>query len=189
MGVNMNSLLIDNAIGLILKWHAGQIRKGDGSPYIIHPVAVATILAKNGFSDETVSAGFCHDLLEDTQCPEKEIVDVCGEKVLEIVKAVTNDGQLSDEKDWEKKKLKYIDSVRNGPEGAKAVCVADKIHNLQSLLTAYKIQGPKIWSKFNRGKQQKLWFEKLVLKMLKSSWKHPLISEYQKLISAEELLK
>ena len=185
----MNSLLIDNAIGLILKWHAGQIRKGDGSLYIIHPVAVATILAKNGFSDETVSAGFCHDLLEDTQCPEKEIVDVCGEKVLEIVKAVTNDGQLSDEKDWEKKKLKYIDSVRNGPGEAKAVCVADKIHNLQSLLTAYKIQGPKIWSKFNRGKQQKVWFEKLVLKMLKSSWKHPLISEYQKLISAEELLK
>jgi len=185
----MNNLSIDNAIGLVLKWHAGQTRKGDGSPYIIHPVAVATILAKNGFSDETVAAGFCHDLLEDTECPEQEIVSACGEKVLEIVKAVTNDGQLSDGKDWEKKKLKYIYSVRNGPEEAKAVCVADKIHNLRSLLTAYKIQGPEIWDRFNRGRQQKIWFEKLVLKMLESSWEHPLIEEYQKLISAEESLR
>ncbi len=185
----MNNLSIDNAIGLILKWHAGQVRKGDGSPYIIHPVAVGTILAKNNFSDEIISAGFCHDLLEDTECPEQEIVNACGEKVLEIVKAVTNDGKLSDEKDWEKKKLKYINSVRIGPVAAKAVCIADKIHNLRSLLAAYKIQGPKMWGKFNRGKKQKVWFEKLVLKMLQDSWKHPLIDEYQKLIAIEEALE
>jgi hypothetical protein len=61
--------------------------------------------------------------------------------VLGIVKAVTNDDSLS----WEEKKKKYVETVRNDPEGAKAVAVADKTHNLESLLIAYAEQGPELW--------------------------------------------
>ncbi len=89
---------------------------------------------------------------------------------------------------WEEKKKQYIKTVENGPKGAKAVAVADKIHNLESLLLAYQEQGPKLWSKFNRGKDQKLWFEHQVLEMLQKNWSHPLIDEYQKLLKKEEEL-
>ena len=130
----MKTNIIQRSIELAWKYHKDQIRKGDDSPYIIHPIMVATILAQHGFSDETVAAGFCHDLLEDTKCSEYEISKACGEKVLKIVKAVTNDPELSDIKDWEKKKLKYIETVRKGPVEAKAVCTADKIHNVLSTL-------------------------------------------------------
>lgn len=181
----MDTMLIDNAINLAVTWHTGQTRKVDGSPYIIHPIAVATMLAKNGFSDETIAAGYCHDLLEDTQCTEDDILTACGSKVLEIVKAVTND----DKKPWEEKKLGYIESVRNGPVEAKAVCVADKIHNLKSLIASHETQGPSIWKKFNRGKENKLWFELNVLKELKKNWNHPLLHEYEQLIEAMKKLK
>lgn len=170
---------IQKAMELTWKWHKDMLRKGDDSPYMIHPIMVATILAKNGFSDDTIAAGFCHDLLEDTDCSEKEIKEACGEKVLKIVKAVSNE----EIKNWKKKKQNYIKSVRKGPIEAKAVCCADKIHNFQSSLIAYPKYKPEVfWAKFNASKKNKDWFEEKVLKMLQHTWNHPLINEYNKLL-------
>lgn len=181
----MNNI-IQNAAELAWKWHKDMIRKGDNSPYIIHPIMVATILAKNGLSDETIAAGYCHDLLEDTKCTEKEIREACGEKVLEIVKAVSNE----DLKDWKEKKRRYIESVRNGEAEAKAVCCADKIHNLQSTLIAYPKYTPEVfWAKFNASREDKEWFEEEVLKMLKETWDHPLIEVYKNLLIEVSNLK
>ena len=87
------------------------------------------------------------------------------------------------------KKKGYVDLVRNGPEEAKAVSCADKIHNLESILDSYSKQGPKVWEKFNRGKNKKIWFEELVLKMLKETWQHPLIKEYENLLEQVKKLK
>lgn len=159
--------------------HKGQTRKGDGSAYIGHPVAVAKILIDNGFSDEDVAAGYVHDVLEDTDYPPEQLKSELGDKVYEIVLAVTNDDSLS----WEDKKAKYIESVKNGPEGAKAVCVTDKIHNLSELIAEYQKEGDAIWSRFNRGKNKKLWFEESVLKMLKETFDHPLVDRYETLLN------
>ncbi len=185
------SQLIDRAIGLMFKWHKDLKRKGDSLPDIVHLVGVATILASNGFDKNTIAAGFCHDLLEDTSCAQKNIEEACGKKVLKIVKHITNDPRLSGKRNWEKKKLKYIKSVKNGPNESKAICLADKIHNLQSLISAHKTQGVKVWKKFNRGKKEKLWFEKKVYKMISNTHlsKHPLLTEYKKLITIMETLK
>jgi len=88
---------------------------------------------------------------------------------------------------WKEKK-KYIETVRAGSDGAKAVALADKIHNLESLFIAYTEQGSIIWKRFNRGKDKKIWFEEEVLKMLKKTWEHPLIADYEKLLNKERKL-
>ena len=79
--------------------------------------------------------------------------------------------------------------MRAGSEGARAVAVSDKIHNLESLLLAYEEHGPALWKRFNRGRDKKLWFEKAMLQMLKESWRHPLIDEYERLIEKMTKLK
>lgn len=173
-----NYRLIQRAAQLAWKYHRSQIRKADGTAYIIHPAMVVAILAKHRFSDEALVAAWCHDLLEDTNCPPAEIAKVCGRKVLRIVKAVTN----PDTEDWERKKLAYIRSVAAGSMEAKAICVADKIHNLSCLIEAHDRLGKAVWRKFNRGRESKLWFEKQVLAMLRKSWKHPLIDQYERLL-------
>ena len=86
-------------------------------------------------------------------------------------------------------KKKYVESVRNGSAGANEVAIADKINNLESLLIAYEEQGPALWEKFNRGKDQKVWFENEVLKMLKDTWPHSLIEEYESLLMMIKELK
>ncbi len=169
---------IEKATRISVFAHRGQTRKGDGLPYIIHPFMVALKLAHYNFSDTIIAAALTHDVLEDTKFSEKELLGELGDEVLEIVKAVTHDDFLP----WEEKKKKYIESVRNGPEGTKAVCVADKIHNMESLLVVYAEQGEDIWKKFNRGKEKKIQFENEILKMLKETWQHPLIDEYENLL-------
>lgn len=174
------------AILLIRTYHGGQIRKGDGFSYLEHPLEVGYKLWRGNFPNDVVVAGFCHDLLEDTKCTEKEIVESCGHDVLTIVKAVSNDKTLSDKKDWEKKKEKYIKSVEAVGEKAIAVSVIDKICNLQSFFDQYEKEGPALWKKFNRGKEKKLWFEKAVLMMAKKHWKHPLLNQFETLVKQLE---
>lgn len=181
----MKTSLTEMAARISVFAHGGKTRKGDDLPYIIHPFMVALKLAKYNFPETVIAAALAHDILEDTDYPVEQLKTELGEKVFEVVKAVTNDDSLP----WEEKKKKYIETVRNGPDGAKAVAVADKIHNLESLLIAYVEQGPDIWKKFNRGKEQKLWFENEVLKMLKETWQHPLIDEYESLLEQEKRLK
>lgn len=175
-----------NAVFLMKKYHAGQKRKGDGRPYIEHPLEVAHMLWKNKFDADVVAAGYCHDLLEDTDCQAHEIEDACGKEVLRIVQAVSNDEELSDKANWEKKKSKYVESVRSGGEKAIAVSIVDKIANLNSFFDQYVIDGPTLWTKFNRGKEKKVWFEKEVLKMARAQWKHPLLDELENLIGKLE---
>ena len=177
--------IIEKAARIAVSAHKGQLRKDD-SPYVVHPFMVALKLTKYNFPDVVIAAALTHDVLEDTEFPEDKLRDELGDEVLEIVKAVTNDSSLS----CEEKKKKYIETVRNGPEGAKAVSVADKIHNFESLLVAYSEQGPEIWKKFKSNEKQRSWFEREILKMFKETWEHPLIEEFEQLLKQKkEIIK
>lgn len=167
--------LIERALRLAAKGHRDQVRKEGDIPYIVHPVAVAWTLRDHGFSDEVVAAALAHDLLEDTAVTEEEIRAELGDEVTRIVRAVTNDDSLS----WKEKKQKYIDTVRLGGEGAWAVATADKIHNAESLMSAYQAQGDALWKSFNATAADKLWFEEAMLSMLKEVWQHPLVDTYE----------
>ncbi|MCD6109143.1 bifunctional (p)ppGpp synthetase/guanosine-3',5'-bis(diphosphate) 3'-pyrophosphohydrolase [bacterium] len=178
---------VEIALRMAFRYHSGQIRKGDGTQYIIHILNISRLLYGQGgieVDPVLIAASLCHDLLEDTDCPESEIEKWCGPEVLSIVKAVSNDDSL----EWEDKKSMYIETVKAGGEKAMIVCLADKIVNIEDLIKAYKKEGEEVWKKFNRGKERKLWFEKAVLKMLKKNLKHSLVGRYEKLINELETI-
>jgi len=185
------SPMVENALTLAIRFHSWQTRKGDGLPYMIHILEISQLLFRRTYDPILVSAGLCHDLLEDTECKEDLILMWCGKdgKVLDIVKSVSNDKELEGKADWEKKKLKYIETVKNGWKEAMIVSIADKIVNLESLLRQYKKEWKSLWDKFNRGKEQKLWFEKECLKMAKeNNCPEFLISRYDGLVKDLENL-
>src|SRR3546814_19286215 len=66
---------------------AGQNRRS-GSPYITHPVAVATALAEQHVDVETLVAAILHDTLEDTPLSRESIAGEFGETVAELVDGV-----------------------------------------------------------------------------------------------------
>ncbi len=170
--------LIEKALLIALSAHEGQVRKDDNSQYVAHPIMVALKLVKHGFSESVIAAALAHDVLEDTSFDKELLRKELGEEVFEIIIAVTEDKNAS----WEERKRKYILSVREGSESAKAVSVADKIHNLESFLSAYAYKGPALWKKFSRGKEKKVWFDEEMLNMFKETWTHPLVDEYDFLV-------
>ena len=69
--------LIGKAYDLAGKMHQGQLRKS-GEPYIIHPVAVAKILAELGMDEQVIAAGLLHDVVEDTDYTTEQLKEDFG---------------------------------------------------------------------------------------------------------------
>lgn len=170
--------LIEKALRLAMLAHTGQTRKGEDTPYIVHPAVVATTLASYGFADEVVAAALVHDVVEDTSVTANELREALGDAVADLVEMVTEDKSLP----WKERKQHYIDSVRAGSLEAKAISAADKINNISGLLDMYTAKGDDIWEIFNSTKEHKLWFEEAMLAMLKDTWQHPLVDEYETLV-------
>ncbi|USN88979.1 MAG: bifunctional (p)ppGpp synthetase/guanosine-3',5'-bis(diphosphate) 3'-pyrophosphohydrolase [Candidatus Nomurabacteria bacterium] len=170
--------LTEKALRLATAAHKDQVRKSDGSPYITHPVMVGVLLKEYGFSEAVVAAGFTHDVLEDTSVTREELAAKLGEDVAVMVDGVSEDKDLS----WEARKERYVAGVVAAGEGVRAVSIADKIHNAESILNDYEHKGRAVWNVFNRGKAKKLWFEELLYTELKKDWEHPLLERYGRLI-------
>lgn len=80
------------AIDFATQAHEGQKRKS-GEPYIIHPLAVMSILREWGMDEDTVIAGVLHDTVEDTGVTLDEIKEKFGETVAFLVDGVTKLGK------------------------------------------------------------------------------------------------
>ncbi|MEG0771218.1 MAG: HD domain-containing protein [Clostridia bacterium] len=104
--------------------HFGQIRKG-GSPYISHPIAVANTLCKKGFGVNYQIAALFHDLLEDTDATEFEILALSNTDVLKAVKVLTKTPGYKMEE--------YIRNIKAN-KIAFEVKAADRLNNLQSAI-------------------------------------------------------
>jgi hypothetical protein len=62
---------------------------------------------------------------------------------------------------------------------AKAVCAADKFHNLSCILEELRRGNNNVWASFGRRKEASLWFYQAVLDALLSQWSHPILSSYR----------
>lgn len=140
--------LYETALKMAATAHREQVRKHDGSPYIVHPVMVARILEQYGFEEKVVAAGLVHDVLEDSDIDEAELRKKLGDAVVDTVTKVSENTDLA----WEDRKEAYAKEVAAGSDEVKAVSVADKIHNAQNLIAHAKVVGSDIWKNFNRGK-------------------------------------
>ena len=114
--------------------HEGQFRKS-GEPYIIHPVAVAKILANFGMDNETVIAGLLHDAVEDTNYTNEDLTRDFDEKIALLVDGVTKLGNISYDsteavqaENFRKMFLAMSKDIR-----VLIIKLADRLHNMRTL--------------------------------------------------------
>ena len=101
--------------------HKGQKRIG-GDDYITHPIAVMEIVKSQGLDESYQIAALFHDLLEDTDATEEEILKYGNRQILEAVNLLTK------KKGYDM--AEYINAIKQNPI-AFAVKAADRLHNLQ----------------------------------------------------------
>jgi len=176
--------LIEKATELAMHAHDGQLRKEAALPYIVHPIEVALILARHGFSDTVVAAALVHDVVEDSPVTTDDVRRELGGEVAALVAQITHDDSLS----WDEKKKAYVESVRVASNEVKAISIADKIANARSLIAAANEQGAAVWRHFSRGRDKKIWFEELMLEMFRKDWHHQMVEEYAQLIEQMKML-
>lgn len=126
--------------------HEGQERKGDGSPYINHPIELARLLHASGHDDsELLAAAFLHDVVEDSDTTLDEIEETFGSGVHELVRAMTED---KDVEPYERRKDHHRDQVEAAGERAVLIYAADKVANLRDMRTLYANVGEGAASRF-----------------------------------------
>ena len=135
-------------IGLLLRAasfaahkHKDQRRKDAGSsPYINHPLTLATVLHEEGGVDDArvIAAALLHDTVEDTDTSYTELRGLFGDDIAEMVTEVTDTKWL---KKTSRKRLQVSKAAR-ASHGAKLVKLADKISNLRDIVAT----PPSDWS-------------------------------------------
>jgi (p)ppGpp synthase/HD superfamily hydrolase len=177
------SPLVEKAIAYAIRAHQGQERKGQpGVPYVVHPLHVGMLLARHGFSDDVVAAGILHDVIEDVGTPVDELAHEFDATVAATVAEVSEDRTRS----WEERKRHTVATIGSMSPAARAVVVADKVHNLADLARLLKLRGDSVWTMFRRGREPTLDYYRRVLEQLERHFPHALTTEMGDLLARVE---
>jgi len=126
--------LIDRAVEYADVKHCHQKRK-DGSPYIIHPLAVAEIVAEMGLDIDAILGALLHDCIEDTDASHDEIEKLFGQTVAELVEGVTKltraNFETSEQEQMEN--LRKMFMAMSKDIRVVLIKIADRLHNMRTM--------------------------------------------------------
>jgi len=155
-----------DAITYAARVHGRDVRKGTTVPYLVHPLAVSSIVLEHGGKEDEAVAALLHDVAEDHGGRPRitEIEERFGHKVAHIVEACSDSLVREGEpkQPWQERKRKYLAYLRTVKEEAVLlVSAADKLHNARAILAGQHAEGDHIFTRFRpvldhgptRGKQ------------------------------------
>lgn len=118
-----------SAIAFAGRKHADQ-RRGDGTPFILHPLEVAWLLYCVQAPDHVIAAGVLHDLIEKAGVSESELRERFGSRVSELVLAVSDDDRIGR---YAARKAALRRQVADAGDEAVLLFAADKLSKLREL--------------------------------------------------------
>ena len=126
--------MIDRAVEYAREKHKDQKRK-DGSPYIIHPLAVAEIVAEMGLDLDAVLGAILHDCIEDTDASHDEIAKLFGNTTAELVEGVTKltRANFSSTEQAQMENLRKMFMAMSKDIRVVLIKIADRLHNMRTM--------------------------------------------------------
>ena len=126
-----NMEILHKAYARAVKQHTGQRRKS-GEPYIIHPLAVAQILADLGMGPIVVAAGLLHDTVEDTDYTLEECRADFGDTVAGLVDGVTKISNMEYGESAQAETIRKMVVAMSRDVRVLVVKLADRLHNART---------------------------------------------------------
>jgi (p)ppGpp synthase/HD superfamily hydrolase len=139
--------------------HRQQARKGSGTPYLAHLMAVSSLVLEDGGTEDEAIGGLLHDAAEDQG---REILtylrEVFGDVVDDIVKECSDALPAAGEEKplWLERKTAYVMHLRDAGLSTVRVSAADKLHNVRSTLADLRTTGG--WPPSNTCVHRNLWY-------------------------------
>ncbi len=131
---NADLSLLNRAYEFASAAHSNQ-KRISGEPFILHPLAVAFILAELELDLETLAAGLLHDVVEDTQVTQEQIEKEFGTEIALLVDGVTKLSRL----EFKSKEEKQAENLRKMflamAKDIRIILIklADRLHNMRTL--------------------------------------------------------
>lgn len=162
--------------------HRNQCRKKTLAPVLSHLMAVTSLVLENGGDEEEAMAALLHDGPED--CAGQETLDEIrqrfGDRVAHIVEGCTD--SMEDPKPaWQGRKSRYIAHLPTADESTLLVSLADKVHNVRSLVVEYRSVGEDLWQRFHASRDESLWYYASLLRVfeeIRSTRRAVLVREF-----------
>ena len=126
--------IVEQAIQYAQDKHKDQKRK-DGSPYIIHPLAVAEIVAEMGLDTDAVLGAILHDCIEDTDASHDDIAKRFGNVAAELVEGVTKltRANFSSSEEQQMENLRKMFMAMSKDIRVVLIKIADRLHNMRTM--------------------------------------------------------
>ena len=126
--------LIQSAYEFSAKVHQGQMRLS-GEPYLIHPMAVAGIIAELKLDVPSVVGALLHDTVEDTLATLDEVKSLFGKEIAALVDGVTKLGRPSFTSHEEKQAENFRKMLLAMGKDVRVILIklADRVHNMRTL--------------------------------------------------------
>ncbi len=179
----------EEALLYAARLHRDQTRKGTGTPYVTHLLAVAAIVGENGGTEDETVAALLHDTPEDRGSKERleEIRARFGDEVAEIVDGCT-DTYEDPKPEWRPRKEAYIAHVAEASPSVRLVSAADKLHNARSILADLRAVGDELWDRFTGGKEGTLWYYRALVDAYAGAGSNPVVEELDRVVREIEAL-
>ncbi|MCI8374097.1 MAG: bifunctional (p)ppGpp synthetase/guanosine-3',5'-bis(diphosphate) 3'-pyrophosphohydrolase [Lachnospiraceae bacterium] len=177
---------LDSAIIFATKAHSGTTRKGTNVPYIVHPIEAAAIVSTMTEDEEVIAAAVLHDVLEDTEATEDDLLARFGRRITELVIGESEDKRRNFPAalTWRVRKQETITFLQTeADKDAKMLALADKLSNLRAIHRDVCVIGDAVWERFNvKDKSMHEWMYRSIAEALKDLEEYPAWQEYQTLL-------
>ena len=130
----LNPETLTKAYNFALKAHEKQ-KRDEGSPYIIHPIAVANILTELKLDSATIATGLLHDTIEDTHATYQTIKEEFGIEVADLVDGVTKISEFENQAISNSKAENFRKLILATSKDIRVLLVklADRLHNMRTI--------------------------------------------------------
>lgn len=131
--------LWQKAASLAARCHRAQHRKDGATPYVAHPFRVAMIVRDifDCSDEEAVAAALLHDVIEDTPADYDDVYNTCGEKVADLVAALTKDMRMH----HVSRETSYDQQLADASWEARLIKLADVYDNMCDSDTERRLRG------------------------------------------------
>ena len=144
--------IITKAFNFANQAHKG-IKRRSGEPYIMHPIAVASIVCNEiGLGSTSICAALLHDVVEDTDYTVEDIENIFGPKIAQIVDGLTkiSGGIFGDRASAQAENFKKLLLTMSSDIRVILIKIADRLHNMRTLGSMlpnkqYKIAGETLY--------------------------------------------
>lgn len=160
----------EQAIKFVIKALEGKKRIKEDIDLSFHSISVGIMLKNNNCDENTVLAGFLHDIIEDSDYDYEYIKENFGEIVADYVLNVSEDISI---KDFKQRKRNFMENLKKCNNNIILIEVADKLHNLLSDYELWKKEGRQALATLNTTYDMNKWYylemRKLFNKKIKDS--------------------